>query len=111
MLLELKNLLQQVVGALEDVFHGLAPVTVLEPLAAATGADVVAADPGEIERLGAPKRRPERRAGAGLRRLGRFGRLGDVLGRDRVRGRRRLGSSLFGWGRFLLRHRGNPTRS
>ena len=49
MLLELEDLLQEVAGALEDLFHGLVPVTVLESLAAAAGADVVAADAGKVQ--------------------------------------------------------------
>src|SRR5205807_1371104 len=50
MLLELQDLLQKVVRLVEDLFHGLVSVTVLESLAAAAGTDVVAPDAGEIQR-------------------------------------------------------------
>src|SRR5438874_9971425 len=84
MLLELEDLFQQVVGALEDLVHDSVSVTVLEALAAAAGADVVAADAGKIEAL----RPPEWWAGgSGARRggLGRLRRLGHVLRSPGVR--------------------------
>ena len=72
MLLELKNLLQQVVRAVEDLVHLLVPVAVLEALTAAAGADIVAPDPGKVQRLrpakwGAHGRRRIRRSRRGLR--------------------------------------------
>ena len=51
MLLELEDLLQQVVRPLEDLFHGSVSVAVLESLAAAAGADVIASDAGKVQRL------------------------------------------------------------
>src|SRR5438067_4993181 len=106
MLLELENLLQQVVGALEDLVHDSVAVAVLEALAAAAGADVVAADAGKVEALRPPEwwaRRSSARRGG----LGRLRRLRHVL---RSPGVRRGGgfnpSGLAGRGarRFLLTH-------
>src|SRR6266576_3359046 len=69
MLLELKDLFQQIVGALEDLVHGSVAVAVLEALAAAAGADVVAAHAGEVEALRPPewwaRRSSARRGGLG----------------------------------------------
>ena len=70
MLLELKNLLQQVVRVVEDLFHLLVPVAIFETLSAAARADVVAPDAGKVQRLRAAKR------GAHRRRRGRRSRRG-----------------------------------
>jgi len=95
MLLELLNLSQQLFGAFEDVFHGLVPVAILESLAAATGADVITAHAGEVQRpLKRWTDRTDRRARAG--RLGRLGRLADVLRTDRICRRARLGAANLG---------------
>jgi len=51
MLLELEDLLQQVVGTLEDLFHRSVSVAVLESLTAAAGTDVIASDTGKVQRL------------------------------------------------------------
>ena len=58
MLLELKNLLQQVVRVVEDLFHLLVSVAIFEALSAAARADVVAPDAGKVQRLRPAKRRP-----------------------------------------------------
>src|SRR6266571_6061192 len=86
MLLELEDLFQQVVGALEDLVHDSVSVAVLEALAAAAGADVVAADAGKVEAL----RPPERWAGGSSARGGGLWclrRLRHVLRSPRVRHR------------------------
>jgi hypothetical protein len=83
MLLELKNLLQQVVRVFEDLFHLLVSVAVFEALPAAAWADVVAPDAGKVQRLRPAKRGPHRRRwgrcrslrGIRLRVLGRCGLL------------------------------------
>src|SRR5256885_15589071 len=62
MLLELENLLQQVVGGLEDLFHHSVSVAGLESLAAAAGADGVSADAGGVQPLPAAEW-PSRRGG------------------------------------------------
>lgn len=87
MLLELKNLLQQVTGAFEDLFHDLMPVTVLEPLAAAAGTDVVAAYAGKVNGLGTAKGQG-RRSRRYVDRLGRVLRRSHLVGRSRVGGGR-----------------------
>jgi hypothetical protein len=110
MLLELKNLLQQLIGPFEDLFHWLVPVTVLESLAAPTGADVVSANSGKVERLGPPERRPGgghsgcrpirsltlvRSVGEGICNFSRFrggGRLCNILCPNRIRGRTSSGA-------------------
>lgn len=114
MLLELMNLVQQLFGAFEDLFHGLVPVAVLESLSAATGTNIVAADAGKVQRLRALKRRADLGWSAGRCGLGRLRRLGDVLRRHGIGrcagarlgglGGRRLPRSRRGAG-FLLRHR------
>src|SRR5256885_1170465 len=86
MLLELEDLFQQVVGALEDLVHDSVSVAVLESLAAAAGADVVAADAGKVEAL----RPPEWWAGGSSARRGGLG-LAAARGRERGRWRRRGG--------------------
>ena len=76
MLLELKNLLQQVVRVVEDLFHLLVSVAIFEALSAAARADVVAPDAGKVQRL-----RPAKRGARGRRRAYRcrLRRLGHVL--------------------------------
>jgi hypothetical protein len=66
MLLELEDFLQDVVGALEDLFHGLVPVTILEALAAAARTDIVASHACEVQALRPPEWRPKRRTRAGV---------------------------------------------
>ncbi len=61
MLLELKNLLQQVVRVVEDLFHLLVSVAILEALTAAARADVVASDAGKVQRLRPPEWGPHGR--------------------------------------------------
>src|SRR2546421_8986376 len=81
MLLELQDLFQEVVRLVEDLFHGLlVSVTVLESLAAAAGADVVAPDAREIQRLRPAEWQPRGSGRAGASRLRRLGRLRHVLG-------------------------------
>src|SRR5207244_7335670 len=75
MLLELEDLCQEIVCALEDLFHRSVPVTVLEALAAAAVADVITSDASEVQRRWAA----ERQSGRGGRRSA-----------ARFRGRRRL---------------------
>src|SRR5207237_6216630 len=106
MLLELEDLFQQVVGALEDLVHDSVSVAVLEALAAAAGADVVAADAGKVEAL----RAPEWWAGGSSARrggLGRLRRLGHVLRSPGVRhsgGPDPSGLGGRGTGRLFLTH-------
>src|SRR2546421_6625115 len=86
------------------------PVAVLEPLAAAAGADVVAADAGKVERLRPAECRPGGGRGGGG--LGRCGRLRHVLRPHRVgRGSGLRWVSLAGWGggRLFLTHLGGPS--
>src|SRR5438445_8763169 len=105
MLLELQDLLQKVVRLVEDLFHGLVSVTVLESLAAAAGTDVVAPDAGEIQRLRPAEWQPRGRGCAGASRLRRLGRLRHVLGPYRIRRGGRLdGGRLVRHG-LLLTHR------
>ena len=100
MLLELKNLFQQVVGAFEDPFHLLVPVTVLEALAAAAWTDIVAAHAREIQRLRPAERQARRGGRAGAPGFGRLRRL-----------RRRFlvcGGFLLGHRRKSYPNRANP---
>src|SRR5207237_1339878 len=86
MLLELEDLFQQVIGALEDLVHDSVSVAVLEALAAAAGADVVASQLARPNRRGVPvatigaDRGSGRRPGLGL---------ASARGRERGRWRRR----------------------
>src|SRR5438034_647048 len=91
MLLELENLLQQVVGVLEDLFHQSVSVAVLESLAAAAPAGIVAPQlrPGRHRRRTSPAIRVHRGGG-------RATRPATVRGEHRRgrRGNRRLGPHL-----------------
>ena len=77
MLLELMNFVQQLFGALEDLFHGLVTVTVFEAFAAPAGANVVAPNPGEVQR--ALKRWTDLTGRARCRGLGRLRWFRDIL--------------------------------
>jgi hypothetical protein len=58
MLLELQDLFQDIVGALENLVHPSVSVAVLEAFAAPAWTDVVAADTGKVQGLGPAKGRP-----------------------------------------------------
>src|SRR3989442_8043963 len=107
MLLELEDLLQQVVRVLEELFHRSVSVAVLESLAAAARADVVAPDAGEVQRLRAAERQSRGRGRLTAAGLWRLGRLRDILRAHRIRGGggfRGLGPARPGRA-LLCRHR------
>ena len=84
MLLELQDLFQDVVGAPENLVHPSVSVAVLEALAAAARADVVATDTRKVQRLGPAKGWAHRRRRARARRFRGFCWARNILRTSRL---------------------------